>query len=219
MFMPVRMILRLSESDKNKHSLIFLNDLHVSRNSQLLVKQHPHLEIFNVVIVSFVIVMNTSRGKATAAAGSKSEKWPAAGQGNHGRKRSSQFQNPGLLPYERRVEKKFKDPYLRRQPRDVKRQRKCAFPQFSKHPGAILDQVEAKLKLTHDKMQGSRDVLSEHGNMPSSSVPFFLDQIRQRSLKMGASTTGGGHEFGFSIGFGTGLTLETLVLRSVPIIA
>jgi chalcone synthase len=89
------------------------------------------------------------------------------------------------------------------------------------HPGgpAILDQVEAKLKLTHDKMQGSRDVLSEYGNMSSSSVLFVLDQIRQRSLKMGVSTTGEGHEFGFFIGFGPGLTLETLVLRSVPIIA
>jgi chalcone synthase len=84
------------------------------------------------------------------------------------------------------------------------------------HPGgpAILDQVEAKLKLTHDKMQGSRDILSEYGNMSSSSVLFVLDQIRQRSLKMGASTLGEGSEFGFFIGFGPGLTLEVLVLRA-----
>jgi chalcone synthase len=84
------------------------------------------------------------------------------------------------------------------------------------HPGgpAILDQVEAKLKLTHDKMQGSRDILSEYGNMSSSSVLFVLDQIRQRSLKMGASTLGEGSEFGFFIGFGPGLTMEVLVLRA-----
>lgn len=88
------------------------------------------------------------------------------------------------------------------------------------HPGgpAILDQVEAKLKLSKDKMQGSRDVLSEFGNMSSSSVLFVLDQIRQRSMKMGASTTGEGNDFGFFIGFGPGLTLEVLVLRSMPIV-
>jgi chalcone synthase len=88
------------------------------------------------------------------------------------------------------------------------------------HPGgpAILDQVEAKLKLSKDKMQGSRDVLSEYGNMSSSSVLFVLDQIRQRSMKMGASTTGEGKDFGFFIGFGPGLTLEVLVLRSMPIV-
>jgi chalcone synthase len=84
------------------------------------------------------------------------------------------------------------------------------------HPGgpAILDQVEAKLKLSKDKMQGSRDVLSEYGNMSSSSVLFVLDQIRQRSAKVGASTLGEGSEFGFFIGFGPGLTLEVLVLRA-----
>lgn len=86
------------------------------------------------------------------------------------------------------------------------------------HPGgpAILDQVEAKLKLTNDKLQGSRDVLSEFGNMSSSSVLFVLDQIRNRSMKLGSSTTGEGNEYGFLIGFGPGLTLEVLVMRSVP---
>ena len=86
------------------------------------------------------------------------------------------------------------------------------------HPGgpAILDQVEAKLKLTADKLQGSRDILSEYGNMSSSSVLFVLDQIRHRSMKMGSSSTGEGNEYGFLIGFGPGLTLEVLLLRSVP---
>ncbi|KAG0570989.1 hypothetical protein KC19_6G202900 [Ceratodon purpureus] len=84
------------------------------------------------------------------------------------------------------------------------------------HPGgpAILDQVEAKLKLSKDKMQGSRDTLSEYGNMSSSSILFVLDQIRNRSVKMGASTLGEGSEFGFFIAFGPGLTLEVLVLRA-----
>lgn len=84
------------------------------------------------------------------------------------------------------------------------------------HPGgpAILSQIEAKLKLNSDKMQGSRDVLSEYGNMSCASVMFALDQIRNRSLKMGASTLGEGNEFGFFIGFGPGLTLEVIVLRA-----
>jgi chalcone synthase len=87
------------------------------------------------------------------------------------------------------------------------------------HPGgpAILDQVEAKLKLANDKLQGSRDVLSEYGNMSSSSVMFVLDRIRQRSLQMGASTTGEGSDYGFLISFGPGLTLAVLLLRSVPL--
>ncbi|CAM6050848.1 unnamed protein product, partial [Sphagnum compactum] len=84
------------------------------------------------------------------------------------------------------------------------------------HPGgpAILDQIEEKLKLTSDKLQGSRDILSEYGNMSSASVLFVLDQIRHRSKFLGSSTTGEGSDYGFLIGFGPGLTLEVLVLRS-----
>nr|PNR34864.1 hypothetical protein PHYPA_022762 [Physcomitrium patens] len=81
---------------------------------------------------------------------------------------------------------------------------------------AILNQVEAKLKLTKDKMQGSKDILSEFGNRSSASVLFVLDQIRHKFVKMGASTLGEDSEFGFFIGFGPGLTLEVLVLRAAP---
>jgi chalcone synthase len=63
-------------------------------------------------------------------------------------------------------------------------------------------------------MQGSRDVLREFGNMSCSSVLFVLDQIRQRSVKMGSSTLGEGSDFGFFIGFGPGLTIEALVLKA-----
>jgi chalcone synthase len=47
------------------------------------------------------------------------------------------------------------------------------------HPrdSTILDQVEAKLKLMHNKMQGNHDILLEYGNMSSSSVLYVLDQI------------------------------------------
>jgi chalcone synthase len=84
------------------------------------------------------------------------------------------------------------------------------------HPGgpAILSKIEEKLALGKEKMQGSRDVLREFGNMSCASVMFALDQIRRRSLKMGAATLGEGCEFGFLIGFGPGLTLEVLVLRA-----
>jgi hypothetical protein len=35
-------------------------------------------------------------------------------------------------------------------------------------------------------------------------------------MKLRSSTTGEGNEYGFLIGFGPGLTLEVLVMRSVP---
>nr|PNR34273.1 hypothetical protein PHYPA_024090 [Physcomitrium patens] len=38
--------------------------------------------------------------------------------------------------------------------------------------------LKAGLKLTDDKMQGSRDITSEFGNMSSASVLVVLDQIR-----------------------------------------
>nr|ABI94386.1 chalcone synthase-like polyketide synthase [Huperzia serrata] len=87
------------------------------------------------------------------------------------------------------------------------------------HPGgpAILDQIEAKLGLSTDKMQASRDVLASYGNMSSASVLFVLDQIRKNSEELHLPTTGEGFEWGFVIGFGPGLTVETLLLRSINI--
>ncbi|XP_074582432.1 chalcone synthase 2-like [Curcuma longa] len=89
------------------------------------------------------------------------------------------------------------------------------------HPGGpvILDQVEAKLALDKDKMKASRDVLSEYGNMSSPSVLFILDEMRRRSAEEGKATTGEGLEWGVLFGFGPGLTVETVVLHSVPISA
>eukprot|EP01018_Ginkgo_biloba_P029788 Gb_32469 [translate_table: standard] len=86
------------------------------------------------------------------------------------------------------------------------------------HPGgrAILDHVESKLKLNPLKMRATRHVLSEYGNMSSACVFFLLDEMRQSSLQNGCSTTGEGLEWGVLFGFGPGLTVETVVLRSVP---
>nr|XP_043623568.1 chalcone synthase-like [Erigeron canadensis] len=86
------------------------------------------------------------------------------------------------------------------------------------HPGgpAILDQVELKLGLEKDKMRASRHVLSEYGNMSHVSVLFIIDEMRKKSVTDGAATTGEGLDWGVLFGFGPGLTIETIVLRSIP---
>ncbi|GLT81581.1 hypothetical protein SLE2022_000240 [Rubroshorea leprosula] len=87
------------------------------------------------------------------------------------------------------------------------------------HPGgpAILDQVEAKLGLKGDKLEATRQVLSEYGNMSSACVLFILDEMRKKSLEEGKGTTGEGLEWGVLFGFGPGLTVETVVLHSVAV--
>ncbi|KAJ1693837.1 hypothetical protein LUZ63_010535 [Rhynchospora breviuscula] len=89
------------------------------------------------------------------------------------------------------------------------------------HPGgpAILDQVEAKLELQKEKMRATRHVLSQYGNMSSACVLFILDEMRKRSAEEGKATTGDGLDWGVLFGFGPGLTVETVVLHSVPITA
>lgn len=85
------------------------------------------------------------------------------------------------------------------------------------HPGgaAILDQIEKKLELQPEKLQVTRQVLSEYGNMQSASVLFILDQMRKKSANEGLKTTGEGLDWGVLCGIGPGITLETVVLRSV----
>nr|AEO36981.1 chalcone synthase [Dimocarpus longan] len=87
------------------------------------------------------------------------------------------------------------------------------------HPGgpAILDQVEAKLGLKEEKLRATRHVLSEYGNMSSACVLFILDEMRRKCLEEGKLTTGEGLDWGVLFGFGPGLTVETVVLPSVPI--
>ncbi|KAL9229857.1 hypothetical protein vseg_005278 [Gypsophila vaccaria] len=87
------------------------------------------------------------------------------------------------------------------------------------HPGgpAILDELELELGLGSDKLIASRYVLSEFGNMSSACVLYILDEMRRRSFKEGKTTTGEGLKWGVLLGFGPGVTVETVVLRSVPI--
>ncbi|GMH19726.1 hypothetical protein Nepgr_021567 [Nepenthes gracilis] len=87
------------------------------------------------------------------------------------------------------------------------------------HPGgrAILDAVESSLGLDKDKMRESRYVLNEYGNLTGACVLFILDEMRKRSVEEGKSTTGKGLEWGVLFGFGPGLTIETIVLRSASL--
>nr|QDX46969.1 chalcone synthase [Anoectochilus formosanus] len=87
------------------------------------------------------------------------------------------------------------------------------------HPGgrAILDQIEERVGLKPEKLTTSRHVLAEYGNMSSVCVHFVLDEMRKKSSKEGKATTGEGLEWGVLFGFGPGLTVETVVLRSVPL--
>jgi predicted naringenin-chalcone synthase len=79
--------------------------------------------------------------------------------------------------------------------------------------------VEAKLQLEKEKLCATRHILSEYGNMSSACVLFILDEMRKRSAKEGKATTGEGLDWGVLFGFGPGLTVETVVLHSVPISA
>nr|ABB13608.1 chalcone synthase 2 [Rheum palmatum] len=87
------------------------------------------------------------------------------------------------------------------------------------HPGgpAILDQVEAKLGLKEEKLKATRQVLNDYGNMSSACVLFIMDEMRKKSLENGHATTGEGLDWGVLFGFGPGLTVETVVLHSVPV--
>ncbi|KAH7658679.1 Polyketide synthase type III protein [Dioscorea alata] len=87
------------------------------------------------------------------------------------------------------------------------------------HPGGpgVLDRVEAELRLGPNKLDYSRHVLREYGNMSSTTVLFIMDEMRRRSVAEKKGTTGDGLEWGVLYGFGPGLTVEMVVLRSTPI--
>ncbi|KAF8684445.1 hypothetical protein HU200_044339 [Digitaria exilis] len=76
------------------------------------------------------------------------------------------------------------------------------------HPGgpAILDSLEAGLGLDPRKLEASRRVLREYGNMSGPSVIFVLDELRRQQEEM--------NEMGVMVGLGPGLTVETMALRA-----
>ncbi|MBA0566211.1 hypothetical protein Golob_011050 [Gossypium lobatum] len=79
---------------------------------------------------------------------------------------------------------------------------------------AILNGIEEKLGLNKERLRASRHVLTEYGNMWGPSVIFILDEMRKMSVLEGKATIVEGLEWGVLFGFGLGLTVETLVLRS-----
>jgi chalcone synthase len=87
------------------------------------------------------------------------------------------------------------------------------------HPGAykILEVVAETMGVEKEKLQPSWDILENFGNMSSPTCLFVLDEMRQRSIRLGASSTGMGSEFGFLLGLGPGFNMELTLLRSVPI--
>ncbi|XP_057987096.1 chalcone synthase-like isoform X2 [Hevea brasiliensis] len=87
------------------------------------------------------------------------------------------------------------------------------------HPGGptILQGLEEKLGLEKQKLRASRHVLSEYGNMWSPSVLFILDEMRKTSMEEGKATTGEGLDLGILFGFGPGLSVDTVIRRSVVI--
>ncbi|TVU24555.1 hypothetical protein EJB05_26999, partial [Eragrostis curvula] len=63
----------------------------------------------------------------------------------------------------------------------------------------------------------SRTRCGRRGNMGSACVWFVLDEMRRWSAAEGRRTTGEGCDWGALFGFGPGLTLDTVLLRSAPI--
>lgn len=84
---------------------------------------------------------------------------------------------------------------------------------------AVLDQIEGKLGLEKTKLRETRHVLSKYGNMASATVLFVLDEMRKRSVEEGKATTGEELEWGVLLGFEAGLTVEAIVLRSIPMVS
>lgn len=87
------------------------------------------------------------------------------------------------------------------------------------HPGgpAIIKRIEETVGLNSDKLNATKHVLSEYGNMSSACVIFILDEMRRRSMEEGKTTTGEGLKWGVLFGFGPGLTMETIALHSANI--
>ncbi|KAE8701797.1 Chalcone synthase 2 [Hibiscus syriacus] len=96
---------------------------------------------------------------------------------------------------------------------------------YAVHPGgpAVLRQIAEKLGLDNDKLKASWHVLSEYGNMWSPTVLFVLDEMRKNTTEEGraaaatAATIMEGLEWGVLLAFGPGVTVETVVLRSLVI--
>jgi alkylresorcinol/alkylpyrone synthase len=77
------------------------------------------------------------------------------------------------------------------------------------HPGGpeILERVQRRLRLSDEQLAPSREVLADGGNRSSATVLFILESM----LGSGELRPG---QWLVTLGFGTGLTLEALLLRA-----
>lgn len=76
------------------------------------------------------------------------------------------------------------------------------------HPGgrSVLDAVEEALRLREDDLCLSREVLRHYGNMSSATIVFVLKRMLENAR---------GGEHGCAMGFGPGLTTESMQFRMV----
>ena len=77
------------------------------------------------------------------------------------------------------------------------------------HPGGpeIVDRVQRRLGLSDAQVARSREVLADGGNRSSATVLFILEQ----QLATGEVEPG---QWIVALAFGTGLTLEALLLKA-----
>jgi alkylresorcinol/alkylpyrone synthase len=77
------------------------------------------------------------------------------------------------------------------------------------HPGGpeIIDRVQRRLGLSDAQVARSHEVLADGGNRSSATVLFILEQL----LDSGEVEPG---QWVVALAFGTGLTLEALLLRA-----
>ena len=83
------------------------------------------------------------------------------------------------------------------------------FQHYAVHPGGkkILSVVEDKLGIDKSQNSSAHEVLREYGNMSSPTILFVLKRLMDA---MNASNKG---DRIFSLAFGPGLTLETIILE------
>jgi predicted naringenin-chalcone synthase len=106
---------------------------------------------------------------------------------------------------------------------------------FDFDPGgpAILNAVEKQLGLEHHKLQSSRQILADYGNISSSTCIYVLDHMRRHSLKLKEKLAASSNaaqpgsaaaaaaaaeiepEWGFILAFGPGITIEGALARSL----
>jgi predicted naringenin-chalcone synthase len=86
------------------------------------------------------------------------------------------------------------------------------------HPGGrgILDRIQSKLGLREEKLAASRAVMRQYGNTRCSSVIIVMEEMRRRSEELGRRTAGEGLDWGLLVGYGPGITVEAILLHTLP---